>query len=190
MLASKLLTAPTNSIRQPEGESLMARVRAENLTEGEIRTRFSDVIDIWTAAAENDGLDYFCQTEQQAYNLVFRLNEYRKLMRRLEPQHITILDLFVPRKRRGSTRVSIMRRPIFDLSNARTLDGAPIAASPQTTDEVREAEIREAVNVFRRIGRAAPEVLPPKEHSFDSSKPMFSDDDDSIISDNAKGGKQ
>ncbi len=86
--------------------------------------RFSDILPLWTAAESRGGVEFTAPSEQVAVNIVYRLNQYRKIVRELSEYEHTSYDSYVVR-RFGNT-IEIAPRPTFDLSTMRTLDGQPI----------------------------------------------------------------
>jgi hypothetical protein len=86
--------------------------------------RFNDILPLWNAAELQSGVEFTAPNENTAINIVYRLNQYRKIMREMSDIEHTSLDSFVVR--REGRIVIIMPRPTFDLSTMRTLDGRPI----------------------------------------------------------------
>ncbi len=86
--------------------------------------RFSDILPLWQAAEIKGGVVFTAPSDNAAVNLVYRLNQYRKIMRQNSDYDHTSLDSYVVR-RDGAT-IEIAPRPTFDLSTMRTLDGKPI----------------------------------------------------------------
>ena len=97
--------------------------------------RFNDILPLWNAAELKGGVEFTAPNENTAVNIVYRLNQYRKIMRDMSDIEHTSLDAYVVR--REGRIVIIMPRPTFDLSTMRTLDGRPIETliePPRPTD--------------------------------------------------------
>lgn len=86
--------------------------------------RFNDILPMWSAAEMKGGVEFTAPNESTAVNIVYRLNQYRKIMRSMSDIEHTSLDKYIVR--REGRVVIIMPRPTFDLSTMRTLDGQPI----------------------------------------------------------------
>jgi len=126
--------------------------------------RFNDILPLWSAAELKGGVEFTAPNENTAINIVYRLNQYRKIMRDMSDIEHTSLDTFVVR--REANIVIIMPRPTFDLSTMRTLDGQPIETlhrepprpsdfdpdniRPPTTNE--QIELDKAMAALRRQG--------------------------------------
>ena len=86
--------------------------------------RFSDILPLWTATELRGGVTFTAPSDNAAVNIVYRLNQYRKIMRENSDYDYTSLDKYVVR--RIGAQIEIAPRPTFDLSTMRTLDGKPI----------------------------------------------------------------
>ena len=92
--------------------------------------RFRDVIPLWTAVEQQGGVVFSAPNENTAINIVYRLNQYRKILREDSDYGYTPLDGYVVQ--RESYRITIKPRPKYDLSTMRTLDGRPIESLQAT----------------------------------------------------------
>jgi len=70
------------------------------------------------------GVSFTAPSDNAAVNIVYRLNQYRKILRENSDYEHTSLDSYVVR--RTGAQIEIAPRPTFDLSTMRTLDGQPI----------------------------------------------------------------
>src|SRR6188472_713542 len=86
--------------------------------------RFSDILPLWTVAEQRGGVEFTAPDAGTAINIVYRLNQYRKIMREMSDYDHTSLDSYVVRRHKET--IEIAPRPTFDLSTMRTLDGKPI----------------------------------------------------------------
>jgi hypothetical protein len=93
--------------------------------------RFRDIIPLWTAVEQQGGVVFSAPNSNTAINIVYRLNQYRKLLREDSEYGYTALDGYVVQ--RDGYRVVIKPRPSYDLSTMRTLDGRPIESLQATT---------------------------------------------------------
>lgn len=112
-----------------------------------LNLRFKDIIPIWDAVERDDGGAIACASTNDAIALVYRLNQYRKLLRESADLGTTMLDAFVIR--RHDDQVVIEPRPTFDLSRMTKLDGTPI--SPPITQRQLTAEDRKLVEEAERL---------------------------------------
>lgn len=92
--------------------------------------RFADIIPIWDAVLRDDGGTIKTRDRNEMIALVYRLNQYRKIMRDREEDGWTDLDRYIIR--RGNNQVFIEPRPIFDISRMEKLDGTPASGEPPT----------------------------------------------------------
>jgi hypothetical protein len=86
--------------------------------------RFSDILPLWSAAELRGGILFTAPSPNTAANIVYRLNQYRKIVRENSDREHTSLDTYVIR--RNGAVIEIAPRPTFDLSTMTTLDGRPI----------------------------------------------------------------
>lgn len=86
--------------------------------------RFADVIKIWEAAMKDGGTAFETFTDAETTTFIYRLNQYRKIIRDQSPAGWTDMDRFVVR--RGEFTVTIEPRYVPDFSTRlRKLDGSP-----------------------------------------------------------------
>jgi len=99
--------------------------------------RFDDVVPVWNAALRDGGGLIRTNSDSESISLIYRLNQYRKIVREDEPAGWTDMDRYVVRK--GHLCVEIARRIPVDLTARMTkLDGTPISpprAQPSLLDE-------------------------------------------------------
>ncbi len=89
--------------------------------------RFDDVVPVWNAALRDGGGLVRTNSDNESISLIYRLNQYRKIVREDEPAGWTEMDRYVVRK--GNLCVEIERRmPINLLTRMTKLDGTPISA--------------------------------------------------------------
>ena len=93
--------------------------------------RFRDIIPLWTAVEQQGGVVFSAPNENTAINIVYRLNQYRKILREDSDYGYTPLDGYVVQ--RESYRIVIKPQPKYDLSTMRTLDGRPIESLTATS---------------------------------------------------------
>jgi hypothetical protein len=100
--------------------------------------RFSDVVPVWEQALAEKGGRIETDTENETIALIYRLNQYRKVVREESFKGWTDMDRYVVRK--GDLCVHIEPRATIDLMSRMTrLDGEPITprqGQPSKLDEV------------------------------------------------------
>jgi len=106
--------------------------------------RFDDVVPVWNTALRDGGGLVRTNSDNESISLIYRLNQYRKIVREDEPAGWTEMDRYVVRK--GNLCVEIERRMPIDLLTRMTkLDGTPISAPrviPSPLDETAAQYVR------------------------------------------------
>lgn len=93
--------------------------------------RFDDVVPVWETVLRDNGAVLRTNSDNETIALVYRLNQYRKIVREDAVMGWTELDRYVVR--RGNLCVEIERRMPIDLTKRMTkLDGSPSTTAPTT----------------------------------------------------------
>ena len=103
--------------------------------------RFADITKIWEAALSDGGTLFDTTSDNETIAVIYRLNQYRKIIREQDPVGWTEMDRFVVR--RGRFCIEIVPRYIPDFAaRLRKLDGTPSTLTKvnrkSTPDEMRE----------------------------------------------------
>ena len=86
--------------------------------------RFADVIKIWEAAVKDHGTAFDTYNDAETTTFIYRLNQYRKIVRDQSYEGWTEMDRYVVR--RGEMRITIEPRYVPDFSTRlHKLDGTP-----------------------------------------------------------------
>jgi hypothetical protein len=89
-----------------------------------INLSIPEAIPIWEAAIRDDGTQFTMDNERNAISMIQKLHRYRRLMGNCSDAGFTSMDGFIVQRSGATVRVS--RKPVFDTSLLRTLNGDPI----------------------------------------------------------------